>query len=157
MVSDAFSQFIQKDPLKSEYNEDIKQATIHLFTKVIPDFAKILLENFSILKNQGDFEEFSLIEKLHSFGINIRHLGIVAMEVNKLSNPLSPHLVALIRLEIFARIVKLIYRQKLRETMKKLKVPVLQPYVIEICQYFNTVFGNSKDSVNNFKDKYSFE
>lgn len=135
----------------------MKNATAYLFNQVIPQFAKELLEAFRKLKTPDDCKEFPLIEMLHSKGINIRHLGIVALQVLKLKDESSSKCVSLIRLEIIARVIKLIYRRKLRETMQVLRVPLQQPYVIAICKQFNLVFGNSKKSVSHslfFPKKY---
>ena len=65
--------------------------------------------------------EFRLTETIHSYGINCRHMGI-------LRNYVNDEFKRIILIEIVARAIKNNLRFKLREKMKRLRLPLEEPY-----------------------------
>lgn len=139
LCSDAFSGFIRMHN-PEQHNAELEEATRNLITNVVPDFAPELAKLIAEAKRKGDLENFRLTEAVHSRGINIRHLGI-----------LRSHMVdqdgrTLLFVEMCARVVKNNLRLRLRERMRKLKLPLEEPYHRLVIDYMNLVIGHNDQS-----------
>ena len=70
---------------RKSYSEEVKQATLFLYTKLIPDFARYLevtpFVSYEEREARGDKGE-DLILMLHQAGINCRHLGRLLEELS---------------------------------------------------------------------------
>jgi hypothetical protein len=70
LSSDAFSKWGSYDPQYRLYEQNVREATQHLHTVVIPETAKELDSKWSSVAT-------TLPEFLHAKGVNLRHLGKV--------------------------------------------------------------------------------
>lgn len=64
-----------------------------------------------------------------------------------------PELRGLILVEVVARLLKSLMRLHLREMMKKLRVPLEQPYRRFAVDYLNLVFGSSEKSTRYWSER----
>ena len=150
LCCDAFSKSITETPLHKEHNREVKDATLFLFHRVIPDFSRSLL---SILaKNDGDLLSFRLTTLMHNSGINIRHTfrvlecihdrkaqnGITDSEKRLMDDAMT-----LLLCEMVSRVIKLYIRKNFRKRMKELQTPVEEPYLSLLTDMLNIVFGNN--------------
>lgn len=71
LCSDSFSRFIP-DKEKEVCNEQVRAATDFLKKEIIPSFA-YKLRNVS----ENLHQNYPLLQALHSYGINIRYIGLV--------------------------------------------------------------------------------
>ena len=128
LCSDAFSLFVKKTDAEQEHKREVSAASEYLFTVVIPACAKEITAQlderarlhlpleveqklawflFSFLKS--DVKEVSLAEIVHSQGVNLRHLALVAEHMTVFEY----------RLLMFAEITARIIKHHLRLTMRK--------------------------------------
>lgn len=140
LCSDAFSGFIRGDPDEYEHNQDIREASQHLKTTLIPKFAKDLNKLLQDARDQGRLEEFRLTETIHTVGINCRYMGLLRYQIDDLEFK------EIILAEMLARVIKNNIRFKLREMMKQVKLPIEEPYRRLLIDYLNLVFGSTKES-----------
>lgn len=73
MCSDGYSNFIVGSD--KEHNEELEEATAYLLEKSIPNFAQDLMSFEVVLP--AIYEDFPLIQTLHTNGINVRYLGLL--------------------------------------------------------------------------------
>ncbi|KAL6059841.1 Clu domain-containing protein [Balamuthia mandrillaris] len=140
LCSDAFSGFIKHFDME-QHNEEIKAATRHLISVVIPSYADILSIMIKEARQKTDgLENFSLTEALHSKGINIRYLGMLRRYMTDIDCK------TLLLVEMCARIVKTNLRLRLRERMRELKLPLEEPYHRLVIDYLNLIIGHSDHS-----------
>jgi hypothetical protein len=147
LCPDAFSRFVATEELRS-HNAEVRDATKHLHERVIPQLAAELDGHLSeLVSSKGELSHFRLIEMTHSSGVNIRFLG----ELRHHSK--CPFVKYILLLEMLARLLKTTMRFQLRETMKKLKVPLEQPYLELLVELLNLVFGSSPKSQRYWQEK----
>jgi len=139
LCSDAFSNFTS-----AEYNDEVAAATEHLLNDRIPNLAASLPE---MLEN-SDKGVLRITEVVHARGVNIRWLGLVftTLQRDVADSALKRKCLKLVLLEMMARVIKQDIRRRLRGRMKKLKLPLEDPYCQLIADYLNIVFGNNKKS-----------
>ena len=82
---------------------------------MIPRFAKLL-------DQQETDKNYPVILELHSFGINIRHLGHTRFHVT------NTYWKTVLLLEIIARVIKNELKKNLRDRMHVLQQPGIDPY-----------------------------
>jgi hypothetical protein len=140
LCSDAFSGFIRGDPNEFEHNQDIREATQHLYTVLIPKFSKELSRMMSDARQQGRLADFRLTETVHTVGIGSRHMGILRKYI------VDDEFKAMLLAEIVSRAIKNNLRYKLREKMRMLRLPLEEPYRRLVIDYLNLIFGNTKES-----------
>ncbi|KAH3765084.1 Histidine kinase A [Pelomyxa schiedti] len=131
LCSDAWSRFMHDQENEAKLNHDVLCASEYLHKEAIPNCARQLVEKI--------FEEsawdFPLKTVVHSWGVNFRHLGKVAIAANEIyagqpffSDGLHNTLV-LLCIEMIARAIRLnIYAQQ-RNLMKMLDQPAETPFV----------------------------
>jgi len=66
--------------------------------------------------------------------------------VGQFSHPFSKQCKSFLRVIMASRVIKDLYRERLRDTMERLKVPLEQPYLEEVSSFLNLIFGNSAES-----------
>lgn len=130
---------------------------------LVPKFAKAdLVKLMADAREQGRLTEFRLTETIHSVGINCRHIGLLR------KNTQDPEFKRIMLIEMVARVIKNNLRFKLREKMKVLRLPLEEPYRYVnityyffhtnalyrrlVIDYFNLVFGNTKNSDSYWDD-----
>eukprot|EP01126_Amoeba_proteus_P046125 TRINITY_DN5198_c0_g1_i1.p1 TRINITY_DN5198_c0_g1~~TRINITY_DN5198_c0_g1_i1.p1 ORF type:complete len:474 (+),score=98.20 TRINITY_DN5198_c0_g1_i1:204-1625(+) len=133
LCSDAFSQWLYRDTNQEQFNAEARTATVHLHTRVIPEFAKHLDTNPQIKTLPV------LICEAHQRGINIRHMGRVRQQ---LTNPIVKQLVLT---ECVARTLKNLIRGLLREKRKKLRISIEEPYRTEVYNFLKPIFHCYQD------------
>lgn len=72
LSSDAFTNFGASDELCTEHNSEVEQATKHLQSVVLPQFAKWMCTSSSTVNSFS-----SLVYHMHRRGINLRYLGLL--------------------------------------------------------------------------------
>jgi len=148
LCSDAFSGFIRYHSPK-EHNKEIKDATEYLTDVLVPAFVPELTRLFTTAKRNGDLESLKLTEIVHRRGINIRYLGILRKHMKDQDGK------ALLFVEMCARVIKNNLRLRLREQMRKLQLPLEEPYRRLVVDYLNLILGHNDQSeeywANNIK------
>jgi len=147
LCSDAFSGFVNCDSHKMRYCEDAKEALDYLTGDVCFQLSQ-LLKSVAIEKKDLN----SLIQLIHSKGVNIRFLGVILRHSQKMSGEFRAFLLC----EVVARVVKNEIRALLREVMRKIRVPMEASYRMAVVDYLNLVLvDQSKKSTkywnNNLK------
>ena len=97
----------------NEIHQDIKEAYTEFIEKTIPYFCQKLKEIPKAIR-----EDISIIDELHSFGINVRFLYIVRTQLLD-----HPYWSAALLLEIICRVLKDNLRLLLRNYMKQFCYP----------------------------------
>lgn len=139
LSSDAFTGFGYHH--NKIHNTEVRGATMHLYDTVIPEFAAS--KELQELVNIDYFsDEFRLTERLHSSGINCRHLGRVRAALPEKATTLRDLLLT----EMAARTLTAIMRQLLREEMKKTTIAAREePYKKLSLKVFNACLGAALD------------
>ncbi|PRP86383.1 hypothetical protein PROFUN_05524 [Planoprotostelium fungivorum] len=162
LCSDGFSNFIKAhDP--EAHNDEIREATEHLFGTVIPKFAEHLIELASETLPDYRSNFPSLLLSLHSHGINIRYLGRVRACLTG-DTPGEAYWRFFILLEMLARTIKQWVRSDLRNTMVRLKQTGEEPYKAMVIRTLNILFGDHSMSTEEWngtlrqkvKNKFAF-
>eukprot|EP01127_Copromyxa_protea_P013867 TRINITY_DN3776_c0_g1_i2.p1 TRINITY_DN3776_c0_g1~~TRINITY_DN3776_c0_g1_i2.p1 ORF type:complete len:911 (+),score=104.39 TRINITY_DN3776_c0_g1_i2:727-3459(+) len=130
LSADAFSKFCMHEPEKKQQEREIVEATEHLLTKIIPDFAKDVDKKFT---KHVDIDQF--LSVLKSAGINIRYLGELRTHVT------SPFARNAILIEMICRSIKNQIREELRETKREARVLALEVYSKVVLKFFNRLLG----------------
>eukprot|EP01087_Luapelamoeba_hula_P012489 TRINITY_DN3487_c0_g1_i6.p1 TRINITY_DN3487_c0_g1~~TRINITY_DN3487_c0_g1_i6.p1 ORF type:complete len:703 (-),score=108.99 TRINITY_DN3487_c0_g1_i6:22-2130(-) len=139
LCSDAFSGFIRvHNP--EQHNLELQKATHYLTQVLVPAFAPQLQRLMVADYSKAHFEQFNLTEALHSRGINIRYLGILRHHMT------DKDCKTLIFVEMCARVVKNNLRLRLRERMRKLGMPLDEPYRRIIIDFLNLLLGHNDQS-----------
>ena len=76
----------------------------------------------------------------HAKGVNLCFIGVVRFYVH------TDAIKMLLLIEMIARVIKIVARERIRNKMRELRVPLEQPYRRVVIDYLNTVFGNGADS-----------
>jgi hypothetical protein len=142
--SDAFTNFCTHDQERD--NNEVREATLYLLEKVIPEFAK-KLSNLSVyqLMQRESTVTFRLIEEMHREGINVRHLGRVRVLIS------STGIRRVLLIEMIARVAKDTLRRLLRRKMRKVKIPSEDPYRRVVLNYLNTLLHREPHSDHYWK------
>jgi hypothetical protein len=129
LSSDALTGWGTHDPENCKiHNTEVKEATLRLYFEVIPKFAERLNK-----LTYNEMENVRLIEECHREGINIRHLGFVRASV---SNPEVRQMILMI---CITRVLKNKLNARLRDKLRKIKVPSEEPYRKVILAILNKV------------------
>jgi hypothetical protein len=122
LCSDGFTVVVAKHP---KFNEDLVDAEKYLLEKCVPACSE-LLDRYCVVaikKNMvipGKYT-FDICRTLHERGINARYMGIVYKHCKIAESRI------LLLIEMAARIIKQTLREKIRERMSDLKIPLETP------------------------------
>ena len=141
LSSDAFTGFSAKDPNRSELNKNVELATKIMFEKAIPETATRLDE---LLDNKNNIKNFSslILNSMHQWGVNLRHLGVVRAKMTKT----LPRILVLT--EMCVRVIKDYIREKSRECAMKLTTSHERPFYTLLVHCFNTILNSSSESIS---------
>ncbi len=119
LSSDALSSFVSRETAESAklaemQEKDIFLSTRHLLTEHLTESVRKLIEKMK--QSHLFIESFDLVAELHSFGLNVRFLGLVVAAVGT-SCPLLLHW---LYCESLSRVVKNRIRSLLRNQVKHL-------------------------------------
>lgn len=134
LSSDAFSMFQRFDRNLMIHNDEVREATAHLFEEVIPAFCDRLngMEKYDVKD-----ENFDLVAELHRAGINIRHIGLVR------SRCTSKYVRRFLLTEMIVRGVKSLLRRQFRRIMVgECRVPREQPFKHLVMRVLNDLWAN---------------
>eukprot|EP01124_Arcella_intermedia_P003950 TRINITY_DN12232_c0_g1_i1.p1 TRINITY_DN12232_c0_g1~~TRINITY_DN12232_c0_g1_i1.p1 ORF type:complete len:1242 (-),score=329.75 TRINITY_DN12232_c0_g1_i1:18-3698(-) len=137
LCSDGFSGWCNSDPHVQQINLDLRNATDLIYTQLIPEFSKYLLETHIQDKLNYDQEKEwkILISELHRKGINLRHLGHVRSEI-----PTSfTRIRKLLLTECVARTIKNELNALLREKMLIKRKATVEPFLDEAFQFLTPI------------------
>jgi hypothetical protein len=135
LSSDAFSGF-SSFRMDSLDNREVFEATQRLVNVRVPEFAAWLDEATTKPSFTKKATLAVLTEQLHRRGINCRYLGRVR------SHCKAEAARDIILVEVVARVVKNLLRERLRVLSTKLAVPGEMPYRLCIVSLLNTVLGH---------------
>ncbi|GAM25977.1 hypothetical protein SAMD00019534_091520 [Acytostelium subglobosum LB1] len=107
LSSDAFTGWGTEDPKQDVYNQDISDATSHLFDIVIRQAAT---ELESLAKSDYYKVEMELVRFVHTHGINLRHLGRLRSMIDSSNTQLREHILN----EMVVRVLKGKIKDELR-------------------------------------------
>jgi Clustered mitochondria/Translation initiation factor eIF3 subunit 135/Tetratricopeptide repeat len=143
LCSDGFSSFLRHDPDRASHNRRLRQATAHLWNVTVPNFVRNdLLPAVADATRHKMLDSFRLTAALHRAGINCRYIGVVLSHV-----PAKARVARLLLIvEALARSCKRNLRALLRREMKRIRVPLEEPYRRCVIAFFNLVFGSSEQS-----------
>lgn len=144
---DVFVGFGSNDPLKNENNREVKEATLYLKEKVIPQFASDLEDRKSIP------EAAFLKGEFHRNGINLRFMGQVRALLKNIPSKLGDILLN----EMCARTISKIIDSVLRNEMKRLCVPAEDPYRRLILDFLNKSIIGDHDKFWSKPDPFKTE
>ena len=128
-------------PDEEESKSEIDEATRLLETVLIPTFAKDLTE---LVRERGAFANDSMLranELMHEYGLNVRYLGYVLMQVT-IGNP--AHMLLLV--EMVARVIKIEARSLMRKKAADVKIVTNEPHKALIAALFDLIFAANKSS-----------
>lgn len=116
LSSDSLTRWGMGDPNKNIHNREVLDATLRLRQEIIPDFSVELTSEFGVSLTASPEKAIklyseSLSHRLHSAGINLRHLGLVRRAVK------NPYLKSLLLVEMIARVFKCKLNEKLRRAI----------------------------------------
>jgi hypothetical protein len=130
LSSDALTAWGRNDDKAEDHNEEVRQATMNLYTTVVPSFAQFL-DGLS----DDSFSKIRLTEELHRHGINVRHLGFVRTHATNESVRRK------ILLECVARSMKSDIQTLLRNKNRELMIPSDEPYRKVALQFLNSALA----------------
>lgn len=141
LCPDTFSGFVANHDAKEQIQE-IKEATLALYTKNIPNFAQEL----NGMESESQLTQNSIKESMHKRGINLCFLGMIRQNLTnqKFKN--------LFLVEMIARVARHQINERLRAKMQELKIDLQQPYKVVVIHYMNSLFGSSEESTNIWKE-----
>lgn len=137
---DGFSNFQDKEESLIN-NRELSQAIFHLRAVTIPKFTAFL--------NQSDLGPTSpkLIEEMHRYGVNCRHLGLV------LAAMIKTEWRQVIFIEMVSRTMKTKMRRYMREAMEfKIVGSGVLPFIRTAYIYMNIVLGSSEISEKHWNE-----
>mmetsp|Transcript_25879 Transcript_25879/g.36402 ORF Transcript_25879/g.36402 Transcript_25879/m.36402 type:complete len:629 (-) Transcript_25879:2-1888(-) len=137
LCSDAYSLFIRNTEHNEEHDQEIKEATDFLLTKLVPKFAATLTA-----LSPEECNYFPLIESVHIARINVKYLGIIRAH---LGNEAAYWRLTLL-VEMIARTMKQSIRTKLREKTRELAQPGDEAYKMLVIDQLNLIFGDRPQS-----------
>jgi len=137
LCSDAYSGFVTVSC--QEHIDQVEEATRVLLRQEVPRVAGKLDGLTEKQKRRLDVKEF-----LHENGINLRYMGLVRHHVK------CAEIKGRLFIYMVARVVKHQIRGKMREQMKKWKLPLEHTCRHQVISYLNLVFGSSEESDEHF-------
>ncbi|EFA80740.1 hypothetical protein PPL_06326 [Heterostelium album PN500] len=105
LSSDAFSGWSAADPNYKSYNQDVTDATNHLYDVIIREAATELES-----RKDSDLKKLDLAVEVHKFGINLRHLGRLRSQVDSHNTNL--------RKAILNEMVERILKNKIKDDLR---------------------------------------
>lgn len=129
LSSDAFTTWGKLDSRFQEHNKDVLKATLKLLLQEVPAFAD------SLDVHAEEMTGANLVTELHRAGINIRHLGQVRHKCK------SRKAKDILLLEMVVRVVKNYLRERMRETMRRVRGLSQEPFKAEVIRVFNLVLS----------------
>jgi len=124
---------------------------VHLLEKNCVKFARRLQWLLAEAAEKNELESFSVVRLLHSHGINVRYLGVVlGFLKSKTNDPLSTMTIAFVLCEILARALKNEINSLLRETMRKIRLPMEARYRSAVVRYLNTALIYDSEDTHNY-------
>jgi hypothetical protein len=139
VCSDALSSFSNLDPNALDRNSEVERATERLVAEVIPALAARLSA-----MTPYEISNLDLSVYFHSFGVNMRHLGLVRFHINssETSNPVK----VLLLLQIVTRTLKNLCREYQRRWMKCEQSTSEMGMKLLLTQFLNLMVGSSPNS-----------
>lgn len=136
---DAFSMFLKYDPDRHQSLVEVTQATNSLLRVQIPSVAKYLNQ---LAAEKVNIKIQDVKYTLHSFGVNIRFLGMVRKQ------GLASKVDSLLLNEMVARVLKNTIKNSWRQLMAKIKIPADGPYKAVVLHTVNRIFesGPNRDA-----------
>jgi hypothetical protein len=133
LCSDGFSQFLRVDAEKSKINSDLAQATKFLKEEIVPAAAGVF-SSFT----EKELESVNVKLFLHGYGINLRHLGLfISFLTQKRQREMA-------MVEMVARSIRHLMRRRMREEMKRTKLPQDGSLRRMLLDHWNTLFLDSQ-------------
>ena len=139
LCSDAYSGFVTVDA--QVHIQEVEEATRVLLDEEVPKVARMLDALDERKKEQVNLKEF-----LHENGINLRYMGLIRHHVK------TPSIKGMIFIHMLARVIKHQIRRKMREQMRKWKLPLEHTCRQHVISYLNLVFGSSEESDAHFDE-----
>ncbi|KAH3733018.1 Histidine kinase A [Pelomyxa schiedti] len=134
LCSDAYSKFLANQEAEREMNEDVLSASQNLQSNTIPECAENLVDILCGEMSGNDLLDFSLTTFVHSWGVNIRHLGKMFDSITQQTS-MYPHTInackdakALVCIEMIARSLRHVLDVEQRALMEKFKLPYEAPF-----------------------------
>lgn len=129
LCCDSFSRFQSKDPKASENNSQVVEAFLYFLNTVLPNCAEELDK-----MDERRFEYFDLPHFLHSRGVNLRHLGMLYLQLT------TERAKNTILLEILFRTAKNSLRYLWRSSLEHIRLSTIEPYIRSLIDYLNVLF-----------------
>lgn len=144
LSSDAFTTWGKLDSRFQEHNKNVLKATLKLLLQEVPAFAESL--DIHVEEMTGA----NLVTELHRAGINIRHLGQVRHKCK------SRKAKDMLLLEMVVRVVKNYLRERMRETMRRVRGLSQEPFKAEVIRVFNLVLSKQDAQQADKRDAEQF-
>jgi hypothetical protein len=148
LSADALTSFSRNDPEAYIRNREVADATERLILKVIPRLAKQLEEMTPETFNQID----DLGAYIHSYGVNMRHLGVLRYNVCSATED-GINVRRYLLLQIVGRTLKNILRDFQRRWMKSERSTSEQGMFNLIAHFFNLIVGSHRKSESFWRDQ----
>ena len=143
LCPDGFSSFIEHDPRKSRHNARLREASLYLWNKIIPEFSVLkLIPSVQEAILHGQLDSFRLSQAMHRNGINMRYLGMVLAAIPESHQACR----VLVIVEAIARYSKRFLRARFRHESKDHRLPVEEPYRAVVLHFFNSIFFRDNPS-----------
>jgi tetratricopeptide (TPR) repeat protein len=138
LSSNAYKSWAAGMPDDEENRLEVDEATRWLETVLIPTFAKDLTVLVTERERAGSLR---INELMHEYGLNVRCLGLVLIQMT-ISN--QAHMLLLV--EMIARVLKIELRAQMRKKEAKLKLVTNEPYKALVAAFFDLIFAKTKAS-----------
>jgi tetratricopeptide (TPR) repeat protein len=133
LCPDALSGFIANDPKRALHNARILHATDYLYKVVVPRVAAELDARATKI-SERELLFNRLAEYLHSWGINLRLMGMLRSKVQ------DPFVRTLLLVEMCSRVIKDLLNRNMRKIAANLKLPLEAPYRKSLIKELNLLF-----------------
>ncbi|EFA81515.1 hypothetical protein PPL_05504 [Heterostelium album PN500] len=139
--SDAFTGWSSCDPDQEQHNQDVADATKHLFDVVIRQAA------LELEARTEDEESFDVAVEVHKLGINLRHLGRLRSQIDSHKKQIRKHILN----EMIVRVLKGEIKDELRIKLRGHFIGSEEKCIDTIVSFLNHVFN-----VNRFNNEKEF-
>eukprot|EP01133_Synstelium_polycarpum_P010233 gene10233-11927_t len=139
LSSDAFTGWGIHDPDHVEHNQDVADATIHLYQVVIPRAAEDFIQRW---KDGATSANWDVCVEAHKYGINLRHLGrIRALIPPSQSNTYPDKLRRNLLAEMVARVLKNALKEEQRAMMSGHFIGSEEKCIETVTTFLNRIFN----------------
>ncbi|KYQ96645.1 hypothetical protein DLAC_03928 [Tieghemostelium lacteum] len=136
LSSDAFTAWSNNDPDSDIWNQNLSEATLHLYNVIIPRAAVEFNSQWD--SRQLDRERWDTELETHKYGINLRHLGRLRHLID------NSDLRKLILNEMVARVLKNKIKEDLRINMAGNYIGSEESAINSVTEFLNMIFGVDK-------------